>query len=294
MKHDATPQDDVSPRGGVTPQDGTVPRDDVPARLTGEGLTLAYDRRVIAEGLDVVVPDGSFTVIVGPNACGKSTLLRALARILKPSAGTVVLDGERIGAWPAKKLARTLGLLPQTSIAPDGISVADLVARGRYPHQGLLRQWSREDERVVLEAMAATGVDDLADRYVDELSGGQRQRVWIAMALAQQTPILLLDEPTTYLDIAHQIEILDLCARLHEEGRTVVAVLHELNQATRYATHLIAMREGRIVAEGDPGTVVTADLVEQVFGLPCRVIDCPETGSPLVVPASSRVRARAS
>ncbi|MFV2171797.1 ABC transporter ATP-binding protein [Actinomadura sp. LOL_016] len=256
------------------------------ARLHGTGLTLAYDRRTITRDLDVVVPDGSFTVIVGPNACGKSTLLRALARILKPSAGSVVLDGEPIAGWPAKKLARTLGLLPQSSIAPEGISVADLVARGRYPHQGLLRQWSKEDERVVGESMAATGVETLADRSVDELSGGQRQRVWIAMALAQQTPLLLLDEPTTYLDIAHQIEILDLCARLHEEGRTVVAVLHDLNHAARYATHMIAMREGRIVAEGVPADVVTADLVEKVFGLPCRVIDCPETGTPLVVPAA--------
>ncbi|QFG25726.1 ABC transporter ATP-binding protein [Actinomadura sp. WMMB 499] len=256
------------------------------ARLSGSGLTLAYDKRTITRDLDVAVPDGSFTVIVGPNACGKSTLLRALARILKPSAGSVVLDGEPIAGWPAKKLARTLGLLPQSSIAPEGISVADLVARGRYPHQGLLRQWSKEDERVVGESMAATGVETLADRSVDELSGGQRQRVWIAMALAQQTPLLLLDEPTTYLDIAHQIEILDLCASLHEEGRTVVAVLHDLNHASRYATHMLAMREGRIVAEGVPADVVTADLVEEVFGLPCRVIDCPETGTPLVVPAA--------
>ncbi|MGC4952476.1 ABC transporter ATP-binding protein [Actinomadura citrea] len=259
---------------------------DATARLAGTGLTLAYDKRTIAEDLDVAVPEGSFTVIVGPNACGKSTLLRALARILKPTAGTVVLDGRPIADWPAKKLARTLGLLPQSSIAPEGITVADLVSRGRYPHQSLLRQWSREDERVVAESMAATGVGDLADRHVDELSGGQRQRVWIAMVLAQQTPLLLLDEPTTYLDIAHQIEVLDLCARLHEEGRTVVAVLHDLNHAARYATHMIAMRDGRIAAEGAPSAVVTADLVEQVFRLPCRVIDCPETGTPLVVPAA--------
>ncbi|WP_067822665.1 ABC transporter ATP-binding protein [Actinomadura kijaniata] len=257
-------------------------------RLVGEDLTLAYDRRTIATGLDVAVPDGSFTVIVGPNACGKSTTLRALARVLRPAAGAVLLDGERIGSWPAKKLARTLGLLPQSSIAPEGITVADLVARGRYPHQGLLRQWSREDERVVGESMAATGVAELADRYVDELSGGQRQRVWIAMALAQQTPILLLDEPTTYLDIAHQIEILDLCADLHEQGRTVVAVLHDLNHAARYATHLIAMRDGDIVAEGPPGEVVTAELVEKVFHLPCQVIPDPETGTPLIVPAARR------
>ncbi|MFC9974817.1 ABC transporter ATP-binding protein [Spirillospora sp. NPDC127200] len=256
------------------------------ARLAGDDLTLAYDKRTIAQGLDVAIPDRSFTVIVGPNACGKSTTLRALARVLKPAAGTVLLDGEQIGSWPAKKLARTLGLLPQTSIAPEGITVADLVARGRYPHQGLLRQWSREDERVVGESMAATGVADLADRFVDELSGGQRQRVWIAMALAQETPILLLDEPTTYLDIAHQIEILDLCADLHEAGRTVVAVLHDLNHAARYATHLIAMRDGRIAAEGPPAEVVTAGLVEEVFGMPCQVIDCPETATPLVVPAA--------
>ena len=256
------------------------------ARLTGSGLTLGYDRRTITEDLDVAVPDGSFTVIVGPNACGKSTLLRALARILRPSSGTVVLDGDPIAGWPAKKLARTLGLLPQSPISPDGITVADLVSRGRYPHQSLLRQWSREDEKVVAESMAATGVQDLAGRHVDELSGGQRQRVWIAMALAQQTPLLLLDEPTTFLDIAHQIEVLDLCAALHEEGRTVVAVLHDLNHAARYATHMIAMRAGRIVAEGGPSEVVTADLVEEVFHLPCQVIDCPETGTPLVIPAA--------
>ncbi|MGC4770084.1 ABC transporter ATP-binding protein [Micromonospora sp. DT44] len=259
------------------------------SRLGGSALTLAYDRRTISENLTVAVPDGSFTVIIGPNACGKSTLLRALSRMLRPSAGAVLLDGRDIHDQPARKVARTLGLLPQTSIAPDGIGVAELVARGRYPHQGLLRQWSREDERIVDESMAATGVADLADRPVDELSGGQRQRVWIAMALAQQTPLLLLDEPTTYLDIAHQIDILDLCARLHEEqGRTLVAVLHDLNHAARYATHLIAMRDGRVVAAGDPREVVTADLVAEVFGLPCRVIDDPETGTPLVVPAARR------
>jgi len=260
-------------------------------RLTAEGLTLAYDRRTVAEDLSVTIPDHSFTVIVGPNACGKSTLLRALSRMLKPTAGSVLLDGEAIGSLPAKKVARTLGLLPQSSIAPDGITVADLVARGRYPHQGLLRQWSETDERIVQESMASTGVAELGDRYVDELSGGQRQRVWIAMAIAQQTPLLLLDEPTTYLDIQHQIDVLDLCAQLHEEqGRTLVAVLHDLNHAARYATHLIAMRGGEVVAEGAPEDIVTAELVERVFGLRCQVIDDPETGTPLVIPAARRSR----
>ncbi len=203
----------------------------------------------------------------------------------------MLLDGQIIHQLPAKKVARTLGLLPQSSIAPDGITVADLVARGRYPHQGLLRQWSPEDEKVVQESMESTGVAALADRYVDELSGGQRQRVWIAMALAQQTPLLLLDEPTTYLDIQHQIDVLDLCAELHEtQGRTLVAVLHDLNHAARYATHLIAMRDGKIVAEGAPSDVVDAALVERVFGMRCQVIDDPETGTPLVVPAARKSR----
>ncbi|MGW2213171.1 ABC transporter ATP-binding protein [Streptomyces sp. NPDC001781] len=261
-------------------------------RLSAENVTLAYEQRVIAERLSVEIPDNSFTVIVGPNACGKSTLLRALSRMLKPAGGQVLLDGQAIQSLPAKKVARTLGLLPQSSVAPDGITVADLVGRGRYPHQGLLRQWSAEDERVVRESMARTGVAELAERYVDELSGGQRQRVWIAMALAQQTPLLLLDEPTTYLDIQHQIDVLDLCAELHEtQGRTLVAVLHDLNHAARYATHLIALRGGEVIAEGAPNDIVTADLVEQVFGLRCQVIDDPETGTPLVVPAARKARA---
>jgi iron complex transport system ATP-binding protein len=256
-------------------------------RLHGDGLCLAYDDRVVADGLSVEIPDGSFTVIVGPNACGKSTLLRALSRMLRPKAGTVYLDGQAISSQPSKQVARTLGLLPQSPIAPDAITVSDLVARGRYPHQGLLRQWSPDDARAVAEALAATATAELADRPVDELSGGQRQRVWLAMALAQETPILLLDEPTTFLDIAHQIEVLDLCADLREQrGHTMVAVLHDLNHACRYATHLIAMRDGRIVAEGAPSDIVDAALVEAVFGLPCQVIDDPESGTPLVVPAA--------
>ena len=269
----------------------TNPRSTV-NRLSAENVTLAYDQRVIAERLSVEIPDHSFTVIVGPNACGKSTLLRALSRMLRPSRGRVLLDGQAIQSLPAKQVARTLGLLPQSSVAPDGITVADLVGRGRYPHQGLLRQWSAEDERIVQEAMARTGTAELAGRHVDELSGGQRQRVWIAMALAQQTELLLLDEPTTYLDIQHQIDVLDLCAELHEtQGRTLVAVLHDLNHAARYATHLIALRGGEVIAEGAPKDIVTADLVERVFGLRCQVIDDPETGTPLVVPAARKARA---
>jgi iron complex transport system ATP-binding protein len=261
-------------------------------RLAAHNVTLAYDHRVVAENLTVAIPDRSFTVIIGPNGCGKSTLLRALARLLRPTAGAVLLDGAAIARLPTRQVARTVGLLPQSPTAPDGITVAELVARGRHPHQGLLRRWSDADERATAQAMAATGVADLADRPVDELSGGQRQRAWAAMALAQETPLLLLDEPTTYLDIAHQVEFLDLCARLHEEqGRTLVAVLHDLNQAARYADHLIVMHEGRIAACGPPPEVVTAELVAQVFDLPCRVIEDPETGGPLVVP---RARARSS
>ena len=252
--------------------------------LRAEDVTLAYEKRIVAEALDVEISDRGFTAIVGPNACGKSTLLRALARMLKPRAGTVLLDGHDIAKQPSKEVARRLGLLAQSATAPDGISVVDLVARGRHPHQSFLRQWSEDDEQAVQVAMAKTRVEDLADRPVDELSGGQRQRVWLAMVLAQDTPLLLLDEPTTFLDLQHQIEVLDLCAQLHASGRTLVAVLHDLNQACRYATHLIALRDGRVVARGAPEEVVDAELVEQVFGVRCRVIEDPEAGTPLVVP----------
>jgi iron complex transport system ATP-binding protein len=259
-----------------------------PAPLHAREVTLAYDRLVVAEALDVEIPEGGFTAIVGPNACGKSTLLRALARMLKPRSGTVLLDGQAIRDLPSKQVARRLGLLSQSATAPDGITVVDLVARGRHPHQSFLRQWSSDDERAVLAALAATRIEDLADRPVDELSGGQRQRVWLALALAQETQLLLLDEPTTFLDIQHQIEVLDLCAELHEEGRTLVAVLHDLNQACRYATHLVALREGRVVARGAPADIVDADLVERVFGVRCRVMPDPETGTPMIVPAARR------
>ncbi|TQL02498.1 ABC transporter ATP-binding protein [Cellulomonas sp. SLBN-39] len=259
------------------------------SRLRAERVTLRYDERVVASDLTVHVPDDSFTVVVGPNACGKSTLLRALARLLRAAGGEVYLDDAPIRSRPAKETSRRLAMLPQAPTAPDGITVVDLVARGRFPHQGLLRQWSVQDEEAVRRAMSATGVTDLADRPAGELSGGQRQRVWLAMVLAQDTGILLLDEPTTFLDVAHQIEVLDLCRDLHEDqGRTVVAVLHDLNHAARYATHLVAMRDGRVVAEGPPHEVVTAERVEEVFGLPCRVVEDPVTGAPLVLPLDRR------
>ncbi|MBX9243319.1 ABC transporter ATP-binding protein [Actinotalea ferrariae] len=258
------------------------------ARLAARDVTLAYDRRVVVDGLSLDIPDGSFTVVIGPNACGKSTLLRGLARLLSPRSGAVLLDGEAVHAMSTKEVARRVGLLPQTAVAPEGILVADLVARGRYPHQGLLRQWSAADEEAVGRAMEATHVTELAERPVDELSGGQRQRVWLALVLAQETPVLLLDEPTTFLDIAHQYEVLDLCAGLHEQGRTLVAVLHDLNQAARYATNLVVMKDGAVVAQGAPGQVVTAQLIEHVFGLPCRVVTDPASGTPLVVPEVRR------
>lgn len=257
------------------------------ANLQARSVHVGYDDRPIIEGLDFDLPAHSFTVIIGPNACGKSTLLKALARLLKPSDGSVLLDGTDIFTLKTKDVAKRLGLLPQTSLAPEGIRVADLVARGRFPHQGMFDRWSEADERAVSEAMAATRVDALSSRFVDELSGGQRQRVWVAMALAQEAPVLLLDEPTTFLDISHQyelLELLELFRRLRGEGRTLVAVLHDLNQAARFATHLVVMRDGEIVAQGEPGEVLTAELVEDVFSLPCRIIDDPETGTPLVIP----------
>ena len=274
----------------TSPSTGAAAPEPHASRLSTRGLRVGYDQRTIIPALDVAVPAGSFTVIVGPNACGKSTLLRSLARLLKPSAGSVLLDGGDIAKLPSKEVAKRIGLLPQTSIAPDGITVLDLVSRGRYPHQTVLRQWSQADEDAVQGALEATTTAALASRFVDELSGGQRQRVWVAMALAQETPMLLLDEPTTYLDIAHQVELLDLFSHLNAQGRTLVAVLHDLNQAARYATHLIAMKDGRVVAEGPPEAVVTAELVEEVFGLPCLVIADPVSGTPLVIPRSARHR----
>ncbi len=257
------------------------------APLQGSGLVVGYSGHPIIDGLDIRIPEGSLTAIIGPNACGKSTLLRALSRLLRPRDGAILLDGTDIRTLPTKVVARRLGLLPQSPVAPEGITVESLVARGRYPHQGVLSQWSREDSLQVARAMRATGVAELADRLVDELSGGQRQRVWLAMALAQQAPLMLLDEPTTYLDIAHQVEILELVRDLRGDGRTVVAVLHDLGHAARYATHVIAMRDGRVIAEGPPREVITESVIETIFGLRSRVIADPDDGTPVVLPRTS-------
>lgn len=254
-------------------------------RLSAQSLTLGYGDEVVVDGLSLTIPDDQFTVIIGPNACGKSTLLKALARVLAARSGNVVLDGKVIGDYSPREVAMVLGLLPQSSTPPEDIRVAELVTRGRFPHQGFLRGWSAQDERIVAQALAATRTTDLSDHRVDQLSGGQRQRVWVAMVLAQQTPLILLDEPTTFLDIAHQVELLELCRSLNrEQGRTVVAVLHDLNLACRYADYIVAMRDGRIVAQGRPPEVVTEAVVQEVFGLPCRIIDDPESGTPLVIP----------
>lgn len=254
-------------------------------RLQGDALTLGYDKKIVAENLTVAIPDGELTVIIGPNACGKSTLLRTLSRLVSPLKGQVLLDGNAIAHYATKEVARRLGLLPQSSNAPAGISVSELVARGRYPHQSLFGRWRQEDEMAVQQAMQATGVADLAQQQVDTLSGGQRQRVWIAMVLAQQTPLLLLDEPTTWLDIAHQIELLELMQDLNQQhGRTLVVVLHDLNQACRYASHLIAMRDGKIIAEGKPAAIVTPELIEAIYGLRCIIINDPVAGTPMIVP----------
>ncbi|MFK4082910.1 ABC transporter ATP-binding protein [Kribbella sp. NPDC020789] len=253
--------------------------------LAAEGLAVGYDQRQIIDDLSVEIPTGKITVIVGANACGKSTLLKTLARLLKPSKGTVLLDGKSIQSVPTREVATKLGLLPQSPTAPEGITVADLVGRGRYPRTRWIRQWTRTDDEAVAHAMTATDVLELADRPIDELSGGQRQRVWIAMALAQETDILLLDEPTTFLDLTHQFEVLDLLVDLNKrDARTIVLVLHDLNQACRFGDHLIAMKNGAIVAKGNPGDVITEAVVHDVFGLHVKIIPDPVAGTPMVVP----------
>lgn len=259
-------------------------------QLSTHGLDLRYGDRLVIGGLDLVLPGGAITAIVGPNACGKSTLLRGLTRLLAPAAGSVALDGADIHRMPARALARRMGLLPQQPVTPDAITVEALVRLGRYPHQRLLSPWSATDQAAVDAALERTGTTELRDQHVDQLSGGQRQRAWIALALAQDTELLLLDEPTTFLDLRHQLDVLDLVSDLHaESGRTVVMVLHDLGQAARYADHLVVLQEGRLAAAGPPAEVLDAALVKSVFDVECQVIPDPETGTPLVVP---RGRAR--
>ncbi|MEJ9080153.1 MULTISPECIES: ABC transporter ATP-binding protein [Gordonia] len=262
--------------------------------LIANKVTVGYRDRTILEDLSVEIPADSLTMIIGPNGCGKSTLLSSFARLLRPKSGEILLNGDDVARLSAKQIARRLSLLPQTAIVPSGVTVASLVARGRFPHQRMFQQWTPDDESAVIGAMAATETADLADRFVDELSGGQRQRVWLAMLLAQQTDVLLLDEPTSFLDIAHQFDLLELLRTLHEQGRTQVVVLHDLNQAARYATHLIVMRDGEVVTTGPPDEVITADLVRDVFDIDALVVPDPVTGTPSVVPLDPRTAPKAS
>ena len=253
--------------------------------LAIEALAAGYGDRPILQGLDLTIAPGRITSIVGANACGKSTLLRTISRLLSPSAGKVLMDGRSVHRSPTRELARTLGLLPQTPVAPEGITVADLVSRGRHPHHGILSRWTSADDAAVATALEVTRTANLADRAVDELSGGQRQRAWIAMALAQETDVLLLDEPTTYLDVSHQVEVLDLLTDLNQaRGITIVMVLHDLNMAARYSDRLVAMAQGRVHAHGTPEDVLSEATIRQVFGLRCRVIPDPVSGKPMMLP----------
>jgi iron complex transport system ATP-binding protein len=265
------------------------------ATLRAEALSLAYEKTMIIDGLQLTIPAGRMTALVGRNGSGKSTILRALARLLKPQGGAVFLDNVSIFTMSTKEVARQLGILPQSPVAPEGVTVRELVAQGRYPHQRWLQRWSQDDERMVERALAATSMTGLADRPLETLSGGQRQKAWIAMALAQETAFMLLDEPTTFLDIAHQMEVLDLLYDLNAaEGRTVVMVLHDLNQASRYAHHLVALRDGCVAAEGAPAEIVTEGLVRDVFGIDCRIVVDPVAGTPLCVPLGRHAVERGS
>ncbi len=257
-----------------------------PPRLAAEGLRLGYGDRTVVHDVDLEVAPGALTVVVGANASGKSTLVRGLARLLAPTAGRVTLDGADVARLPSRRVARTIGVLPQSPIAPEGIRVAELVARGRYPHQGLFRGHRSDDDIIVAAALEATDATSLVDARVDELSGGQRQRVWIAMALAQQPRILLLDEPTSALDVAHQVEVLDVLRAEVARGMTVVLVIHDLTLAARYADELVVMADGRIIARGEPGAVLTAEVVRQAFGIEARMLEDPDTGRPVILPRS--------
>ncbi|MDO2933024.1 ABC transporter ATP-binding protein [Paeniglutamicibacter sulfureus] len=255
------------------------------SRLCVEEVTLGYDGDDIVHQLSLAVPDGAVTSIIGPNGCGKSTLLRAMARLMVPRSGRVLLDGEPLHRQPTRSVATRLGMLPQNPTAPAGLTVADLVSRGRNPRQRWYQQFSVGDERVVAEALEATGIAALADVPMDELSGGQRQRAWISMVLAQETDIVLLDEPTSFLDLAHQVELLELVQRLNaEHGRTIVMVLHDISLAARYSDHMVAMRQGRIHSAGSPSEVVTERGLAEIFGLSAQVVADPVAGRPHVIP----------
>ncbi|MER7703262.1 ABC transporter ATP-binding protein [Kitasatospora sp. NPDC097605] len=287
-----TPDPAINTTNAATATATTAVADRPANRLSAHGLGLRYGNRTVVDGLDLDLPGNAVTAIVGPNACGKSTLLRGLVRLLDPAAGTVTLDGSDIHRMPARALARRMGLLPQQPVTPEAVTVEALVRLGRFPHQRMLTPWSKADQAAVEEALARTGMTGLRDQQVDRLSGGQRQRAWIALALAQDTDLLLLDEPTTFLDLRHQIDVLDLVDDLHAEaGRTVVMVLHDLGQAARYADHLVVLQDGRLAAAGAPGEILTAELVERVFQVPCQVVPDPETGTPLVVPKARSRRA---
>ena len=250
-------------------------------------LTLSYGERNIIEALDLNIPRGKITVFIGSNGSGKSTLLRSLARLLKPKEGAILLEGESIAKRSTKEVAKRLAILPQGPSAPEGLTIHQLVKQGRYPYQNWLQQWSEEDEQMVKKALEATQLTEMASRSVDSLSGGQRQRAWIAMTLAQGTDTILLDEPTTYLDMSHQIEILDLLYELNEtEQRTIVMVLHDLNLACRYAHHIVAVHNQTVVAEGAPEKILTTDLVRTVFDMDCQITLDPLYGTPMCIPYS--------
>ncbi|MDV4151116.1 ABC transporter ATP-binding protein [Clostridium sp. AL.422] len=250
-----------------------------------QNIIAGYDKKIIIDGIDITIPSNKISVIIGANACGKSTLLKTLARLIKPNSGEIIIDGKKITAMPSKQLAKVLGLLPQSPVVPEGITVWDLVSRGRFPYQSFLKSMDKTDFEAIEESLEIMGITELANRSVDELSGGQRQRVWIAMALAQQTDILLLDEPTTYLDITYQVEILDLLTDLNRKrGTTIVMVLHDINLSARYADYIFALRQGKLIAEGIPSEVITSELINNVFGLDCMVIDDPVSQSPFIVP----------
>ncbi|MVW72042.1 ABC transporter ATP-binding protein [Bordetella sp. 15P40C-2] len=256
------------------------------ATLGTQTLRMGYGQRIIIESLDLSIPRGQVTAIVGPNGCGKSTLLAGLSRLQKPLGGAVLLNGQAINSLPSREVARLLALLPQDATAPDGLTVSELIRFGRQPHQGLLRQWSAHDQAIVQAALEVADLVELADRPLESMSGGQRQRAWIAMAIAQDTPLLLLDEPTSALDLGHQIEVFELIRQLAQAGKTVVMVVHDLSSACRYADHVIAMKQGKIVDQGPPAAIVTSDLVETLYGVRCTLMQDPHSGTPVIAGVS--------